>query len=245
MKLPVNTIINGNCIQEMKKLPDDKIDLIFADPPYNIGLKYDKHKDDMKYNEYVKWSKIWIKECTRILKPTGSIYIVIGDEYAAEIVMILKKLGLTIRNWIIWYYTFGQNQRKKFSRSHAHILYAVKNPTEFTFNADNIRIKSVRQIIGDKRANPKGKVPDDVWKVSRVAGTFKERVKGFPCQIPENILERVIKASSNKGDVVLDPFAGSGSTALMSKKLGRKYIGIDISENYCKGIEKRLKEILG
>jgi len=240
----VNKIIVGDCIKVMNSMPEKSVDLVFADPPYNIGLKYDNHKDNMPYEEYINWTEKWITAALRVLKDNGSIYIAIGDEYAAEVVMILKKKGLYMRNWIIWHYTFGQNQRKKFSRSHAHVLYFTKHPTEFIFNADNIRVRSVRQEIGDKRANPKGKIPDDVWKISRVAGTFKERVKNFPCQMPLALLERVIKASSNIGDIVLDPFIGSGTTAVACKKLGRKYIGIDISSNYVKNVENRLKSML-
>lgn len=240
----VNKIICGDCIKVMNTMPKKSVDLVFADPPYNIGLKYDNHKDNMPYEEYVKWTEKWIAAALRVLKDCGSIYIAIGDEYAAEVVMILKKKGLHMRNWIIWHYTFGQNQRKKFSRSHTHILYFTKHPTEFIFNANNIRVRSVRQEIGDKRANPKGKIPDDVWNISRVAGTFKERVKNFPCQMPLALLERVIKASSNVGDIVLDPFIGSGTTAVASKKLDRKYIGIDISPSYVKNVENRLKSML-
>jgi len=241
----VDKIICGDCIKVMNTMPEKSVDLIFADPPYNIGLKYDNHKDNMPYEEYVNWTEKWITACLRVLKDNGSIYIAIGDEYAAEVVSVLKKKGLSMRNWIIWHYTFGQNQRKKFSRAHTHIIYFTKDPTNFTFNSDDIRVKSIRQKIGDKRANPKGKIPDDVWKISRVAGTFKERVKNFPCQLPLALLERVIKASSNAGDVVLDPFIGSGTTAVASKKLGRKYIGIDISPNYVKNTENRLRSMLG
>ncbi|MBS3108352.1 site-specific DNA-methyltransferase [Candidatus Woesearchaeota archaeon] len=250
-----NRIILGNSLTIMKDIPSGKIDLIFADPPYNIGIKYDTHKDRMNYNDYIGWSEEWIKGCVRLLSDKGSIYIAINDEHVAEIVMILKRLGLTMRNWIVWHYTFGQAQKKKFSRAHTHIVYFTKDKNDFIFNADNIRVKSVRQEIGDKRANPKGKIPDDVWqngesngedvwKISRVAGTFKERVKDFPCQMPVKILERIISVSSNKENMVLDPFSGSGTTAFVSKKLGRKYIGIEISNKYKKMAEDRLKSIL-
>jgi len=252
----INKIICDDCIEELKKIPEKSIDLIFADPPYNIGIDYDTYKDNKSYSEYVFWSEKWIDGCLRVLKENGSIYIAIRDDYAAEIVMMMKRKGMHLRNWIIWYYTFGQSMKKKFSLSHTHILYFVKNPKNFTFNADAIRVTSVRQIIGDKRAYPKGKLPDDVWqfntnsyedvwKISRVAGTFNERIKGFPCQMPEKLLDRVIEVSSNKNDVVLDPFVGSGTTCFVAKKLGRKYIGIDISPNYCKITENRLKSILG
>ena len=251
-----NRIVLGNCIEIMKEIPSSKIDLIFADPPYNIGIKYDNHNDKMMYEDYISWSEKWITECVRLLSNNGSIYIAINDEHAAEIVMILKKLGLAMRNWIIWHYTFGQAQRKKFSRAHTHILCFTKNKEDFIFNSDDIRVQSVRQIIGDKRANPKGKIPDDVWengetnseedvwKISRVAGTFKERVKDFPCQMPIKILERIIKASSNKDSIILDPFSGSGTTSFVAKKYGRKYIGIEISQKYKEMAEVRLNSIL-
>lgn len=251
-----NKIILGDCLDIMKEMPDGKIDLIFADPPYNIGIRYDNHNDKMRYEDYINWSEKWIKECARLLSDKGSIYIAINDEHVAEIVMILKKLGLTMRNWIIWHYTFGQAQKKKFSRAHTHILYFTKDKENFIFNADDVRVQSVRQVIGDKRANPKGKIPDDVWengeakykedvwKVSRVAGTFRERVKDFPCQMPLKILERIIKVSSNKESIILDPFSGSGTTAIAAKKLGRRYTGIEISQKYKKMAENRLKSIL-
>lgn len=250
-----NKILLGDCLEEMKEMPSGEIDLIFTDPPYNIGIKYDTHNDKMKYEDYISWCKKWIEECIRLLKENGSIYIAINDEHAAEIVMILKKLGLTMRNWIIWHYTFGQATQKKFSRAHTHILYFTKDKSTFTFSADAVRIKSVRQEIGDKRASPKGKLPDDVWengiseeddvwKISRVAGTFKERVKGFPAQMPIKLLERVIKTSSNKGNIVFDPFCGSGTTPYVAKKLERKYISIEISQKYKKIAENRVNSIL-
>lgn len=239
-----NKIILGDCVGVMKDIPSGKIDLIFADPPYNIGIKYDNHHDNMKYEDYISWSEKWIKECVRILSDKGSIYIAINDEHVAEIVMMLKKLGLSMRNWIIWYYTFGQAQKKKFSRAHTHILYFTKDKENFIFNPDVVRVKSVRQKMGDKRANPKGKIPDDVWIISRVAGTFNERIKGFPCQMPIRLLERIIKTSSNKDSIVFDPFSGSGTTPLVAKKLGRKYIAVEISPKYYKISQNRVNSIL-
>ena len=239
-----NKIILGDCINKMKEIPSGKIDLIFTDPPYNIGIKYDTHNDKMKYEDYICWCEEWIEECIRLLKNNGSIYIAINDEHAAEIVVILKKLGLTMRNWIIWHHTFGQATQKKFSRTHTHILYFTKDKKRLIFNSDEIRVESIRQKIGDKRANPKGKIPDDVWKISRVAGTFKERIRDLPNQIPIKLLERVIKTSSNKENIVFDPFCGSGTTSYIAKKLGRKYISIEISPRYKKIAENRLNSIL-
>lgn len=148
---------------------------------------------------------------------------------------------MNMRNWIIWYYTFGQAQKKKFSRAHTHILYFTKSPNDFTFNSQAIRVRSVRQEIGDKRANPKGKIPDDVWTISRVAGTFNERVKDFPCQMPIKLVERVVNTSSNPGDIVLDPFSGTGTTPFVAKQLKRKYVAIEISPKYKQISEARLR----
>jgi len=247
----INKVILGDAIEVMKKIPDNSIDLIFADPPYNIGIKYDNYKDNLSEKDYLEWTDKWLTEAIRVLKPTGSLYVAINDENVAEIAVMLKNKGLFMRNWIIWYYTFGEHQKNKFSRSHTHILYFIKDKNHFTFNADAIRVMSVRQKIGDKRANPKGRIPDDVWcddlvdvwKISRVAGTFKERVKGFPCQMPVKVLERIILASSNEGDIVLDPFAGSGTTLVVAKKYKRRYIGIELSKKYVEMIKKRLDKI--
>jgi len=240
-ELPLNQIICGDCIQVMETFKRGIIDLVFADPPYNIGVKYDIYDDNRPKEEYLEWSNEWIGLVYDLLKETGSFYLAIGDEFAAELNIIAKESGFILRNWIIWHYTFGQNQRKKFTRAHTHILYFVKDEKNFTFNTDAIRIPSERQTTyNDKRAYLKGKVPDDVWQFSRVCGTFKERVKDYPCQMPEALIERVIRTSSNEGDLVLDPFAGSGTTPAIAKKLKRKYIGIELSKNYCEIIRRRL-----
>ncbi len=234
----------GDCIELMKTFPDECFDLIFADPPFNIGLKYDTYKDNLSYNEYYEWSEKWINETYRLLNNKGSIYIAIGDEFAAEINIILKKSGFHLRNWIIWYYTFGQNQKRKFSRSHTHILYFTKSKDDFIFNIDEVRIPSARQLIyNDRRANPKGKIPDDVWTFSRVCGTFKERVERHPCQMPENLLERIIKVSSNENNIVFDPFGGTGTTSVVAKKLNRHYVTIEISKEYYQVILNRLQNL--
>ena len=231
----------GDCVEIMKGLPDGSVDLVFADPPFKIGIKYDTHDDKMPYEKYYNWSEKWIRECHRLLKNNGTIYIAIGDEFAAEINIILKRTGFHFRNWIVWYYTFGQSQRKKFNRAHTHILYFTKNKEHFTFNDKNIRVPSARQLIyNDKRANPIGKVPDDVWQFSRVCGTFKERVGKHPCQMPEDLLELIIKTSSKEGDLVLDPFGGTGTTTAVAKRLKRDYITMEVSKEYYEAILKRL-----
>ncbi len=241
-----NKILCGDCIDLLGGVKEPFADLVFADPPFNIGYQYDKYKDKLKKDKYIRWSEDWMRACCNVLKPDGSFYIAIGDEYAAYIHNIaVDKLALHRRNWIIWHYTFGQQTKNKFARAHTHIFYFVKDKDNFTFNDHSVRVPSDRQILyNDKRANPKGKMPDDVWnEFSRVCGTFHERQGWHPCQMPESVLARIISASSRPGDTVLDPFNGSGTTAAVAKKLGRNYCGIDISEDYVKNSKERLEGI--
>ncbi len=239
----LNKIVCGDCIETLGKIREPFADLIFADPPFNIGYKYDKYHDDVAGDKYVAWTKEWMTACKKILKPHGSFYIAIGDDYAANVRLIGEELGLTLRNWIIWHYTFGQQTKTKFARAHTHIFYFVNNPKDFTFNDDMVRIISDRQkIYADKRANPAGKMPDDVWdEYPRICGTFDERIN-FPCQMPESLLARIIRVSSKEGSWVLDPFSGSGTTVAVAHKLKRKYTGIELSPEYVKESRERLRE---
>jgi len=245
MQKLLNRIICGDCIEVLGKLREPFADLIFADPPFNIGYKYDKYYDKVKKNNYIAWTKDWMAACKKVLKPHGSFYIAIGDEYAANVKIIADELGLFMRNWLIWHYTFGQQTKNKFARAHTHIFYFVNDKNNFTFNDCAVRIPSDRQLIyNDRRANPAGKMPDDVWdEYSRVCGTFKERTGWHPCQMPENLLKRIIAASSNVGDCVLDPFCGSGTTVAVAKQSGRNYVGIEISEKYVEQANKRLAQL--
>lgn len=240
-----NKIIEGDCIDILGKAKEPFADLIFADPPFNIGYKYDKYHDKKEKEHYIDWTKKWMTACCNVLKPTGSFYIAIGDDYAANIRIIGEELGMFARNWIIWHYTFGQQTKDKFARAHTHIFYFVKDKKNYTFNDWAIRTPSDRQLIyNDKRANSVGKNPDDVWNCySRVCGTFKERQGWHPCQMPELLLARIIAASSNPGDCVLDPFIGSGTTAAVAVKYGRKFFGTDISKTYVENATKRIEQL--
>jgi DNA modification methylase len=241
----IDKIMCGDCIEVLGKVSEPFADLIFADPPFNIGYKYDKYYDKIKKKNYIAWTKEWMGVSKKVLKPHGSFYIAIGDEYAAHVKIIADELGLFMRNWIIWHYTFGQQMKNKFARAHTHIFYFVNDKKNFTFNDIAVRVPSDRQLLyNDKRANPVGKMPDDVWDgFSRVCGTFKERLGWHPCQMPENLLKRIIAASSNPGDCVLDPFCGSGTTASAAYQLGRRYIGVEISERYVEKTKKRMAEL--
>lgn len=241
----LDKIICGDCIELLRKADGPFADLIFADPPFNIGYKYDKYYDKLKKKNYIAWTKDWMSICKQVLKPHGSFYIAIGDDYAANVKIIADELGLFMRNWIIWHYTFGQQMKNKFARAHTHIFYFVNDEKNFTFNDHAVRVPSDRQLLyNDKRANTVGKMPDDVWDgYPRVCGTFKERAGWHPCQMPESLLKRIIAASSNPGDCVLDPFCGSGTTAAAAYQLNRHFVGIDISLQYVENTKKRLAEL--
>jgi len=259
----LNTLHNRDCITGLKRLDDGVVDLAFADPPFNIGYEYDAYEDVLESEKYLAWSRDWTAEVVRVLKPEGTFWLAIGDEYAAELKVILQREhGLTCRSWVVWYYTFGVNCTQKFNRSHAHLLHMVKNPGAFTFNADAIRVPSARQLVyGDKRANPKGRLPDDTWILRpqdlpegfradedtwyfpRVCGTFKERAGWHGCQMPEQVLGRIIRACSNPDDLVLDPFAGSGTTLAVAKKLRRRFLGFELSEDYTQQARSRLRKV--
>jgi DNA modification methylase len=243
----MNQVLCGDCVEILRKAKEPFADLIFADPPFNIGYKYDAYDDKKASDKYLAWTRDWIGQCARVLKPHGSFYIAIGDEYAAQIkLMVEDEFKLTLRNWIIWHYTFGQQTRNKFARSHTHLLYFVKDAKSFTFNDEVVRVISDRQKkYSDKRANPAGKMPDDVWnEYPRVCGTFRERT-GFPCQMPESLLARIIRVSSSEGDWVLDPFCGSATTAAVARKLNRRYTTIDLSETYVEAAKVRIAESEG
>jgi DNA modification methylase len=239
-------LVRGDCLKVMKRVPKESVDLIFADPPFNIGYKYDKYDDSVDRVKFLTWTRLWIKECYRVLKRDGSIFVCMGDEYAADIKLILDS-HFHFRNWIIWQYNFGCYTDKKFGRGHTHIFYYTRDKKDFTWNADAIRMPSARQTkYNDKRANPKGRVPSDVWmypsdvwNIPRICGTFKERTK-HPCQMPATILHKIIAVASDPGDVILDPFAGSGTTLDVANQLKRKFIGSEISKGYCKIIRSRL-----
>ncbi len=257
-------IHHSDCVAGLKKVPTGSVDLAFADPPFNIGYDYDEYDDRLECQQYLDWSGNWISEVHRVLKDNGTFWLAIGDEYAAELKLESQRTGFHCRSWVIWYYTFGVHCQRKFTRSHAHLFHFVKNKNDFVFNNEDpdLRVPSARQLVyNDKRANSKGRMPDDTWILRpqdltdgfnpdedtwyfpRVAGTFKERAGFHGCQMPEQLLGRVIRSCSNERDIVLDPFSGSSTTLAVAKKLDRQFLGFELSKEYVKLGSKRLKGI--
>lgn len=263
MAIELNQIHQMDCVKGLAQIEPGAVDLAFADPPFNIGYDYDIYDDRKGYEAYLKWCEEWMRGVVTALKPTGTFWLAIGDEYAAELKMIAQReLGLICRSWVVWYYTFGVHCKNKFTRSHAHLFQFVKDRNVFTFNIEDIRVPSARQLVyNDNRANPQGRSPDDTWILRpqdlpqgfgpeentwyfpRVCGTFKERAGWHGCQMPEQLLGRIIRACSNAGELVLDPFGGSGTTLAVAKKLKRRFVGFELSEQYAGQIRKRLDSI--
>lgn len=221
-------LIHGDCISELKNLEDKSVDLIVTDPPYNLSKDYEVTKDNMDFDEYLKWSTQWLVECKRVLKDDGTIYVFMGFKYISYIYAILEKdLGMQFNSWITWYYTQGIGKKKGFSPRHEDILMFTKT-NNFNFYLDDVRVpqKSYRSVNNMRGANP-----SNVWEFSHVHYSQANR-QNHPTQKPEGLFERMILASSKEGDVVLDPFLGSGTTLRVCQQLNRVGIGIEVNEPY-------------
>ena len=236
-------IVHGDCAKSLANLIPGSVQLVFADPPYNIGVDYGNgHKaDQLTEQQFVDWAASWIEPAVAALADDGSIWVMINDEYAAEFCLILKRCGLHMRNWIKWYETFGVNCASKFNRSSRHILYFTKSPKKFVFNADAVSRPSDRQVIyKDRRADHHGKLWDDVWWIPRLTGTSAERLPDFPTQLPLELVRAVVQCASDPGDLVVDPFCGSGTTGVACIESGRQFVGIEKEAQWTALALKRL-----
>ncbi len=245
-------IFNGDVINVLEeKVLDSSIDLIFIDPPYNIGKNFNVRKDKWDSDEdYVQWCYKWIELCLAKLKDDGSLYIMTSTQFMPYFDLYLRD-KLSILSRIIWAYdSSGVQAKKYFGSMYEPILFCVKDLKNYTFNAQDILVEAktgAKRKLIDYRKNPPQpyntqKVPGNVWDFPRVRYRMPE-YENHPTQKPISLLERVIKASSCEGDVVLDPFSGTFTTSYVAKKLGRKSIGIEIDEEYSKiGLRRVLDE---
>jgi len=243
-------IIWGDVIEALSnEIPDNSIDLIFADPPYNIGKDFNGMKDKWKSDEdYLRWSYQWLDLCVKKLKSNGSFYVMTSTQNMPYFDIYLRK-RLTVLSRIIWYYDSSGVQAKKYYGSlYEPILFCVKDKNNYTFNSEDILVEAktgaVRKLIDYRKPVPttynSKKVPGNVWEIPRVRYRMDE-YENHPTQKPVVLLERIIRASSNQGDVVLDPFSGTFTTSYVAKQLGRESIGIEIQEEYVKIGLRRLE----
>ena len=238
-KIDNQTLICGDAITKLKEMADESVDLIITDPPYNLKKDYDKTKDCLEFNEYLDFSRQWLNECKRVLTNTGTIYVFMGMRYISYIYTILEQeLGLHFNSWITWHYTQGIGKTRGFSPRHDDILMFTKDAKNYTFNLDNIRIpqKYYRSVNNMRGANP-----GNVWEFSHVHYCNNNRCE-HPTQKPEGLYERMVLASSNINDVVLDPFLGSGTLLRVCQQTNRQGIGIEINEKYIEIAKRRLSE---
>ncbi|MEO1584125.1 MAG: site-specific DNA-methyltransferase [Planctomycetota bacterium] len=234
----------GDCRDTLTRIPQVKrgeVDLVFADPPFNWARAYDEWHDSMPRNDYLDFTYDWLDLCIGGLRDHGAIWVNIPDDTAAEIVMHLKRRGLHMINWCVWHYRFGQNTTSRFINSKVHALYFAKDPSNRRWNSQAVLEASDRATVYadprtmDKRDGfpPGQRLPMDVWYGKfwgRIQGNNKERRLEHDNQLPEVYLERVLRATSNEGDLVLDPFLGSGTTGVVAHALGRGFIGTEFSK---------------
>lgn len=233
------SVICGDAIEEMKKLPDGTIRLIVTDPPYNLNKNYGNNQDKLEFDAYIDFSRQWLTEAKRVLTDDGTIYVFMGMRYISYIFNILEQeLNMTFNSWITWFYTQGIGKTKGFSPRHDDILMFTKSSKNFVFHLDNIRVpqKFYRSVNNMRGANP-----GNVWEFSHMHYCNKNRKK-HPTQKPEGLYERMILASSDPGDVVLDPFVGSGTALRVCQQTDRSGIGFDMNPEYVAMTKERLAE---
>jgi len=238
-------LIHGDVMDGLQMVRDEHgpARLIFADPPYNQGVDYgDGPKADrLPDAQYMMWAAEWINLAEECLAVDGGLWVMICDEYAAEYNVALKAAGFTVRAWIKWYETFGVNCTNCFNRTSRHLFYCVRDAKHFVFNPGAVSRPSDRQEkYSDKRANPSGKIWDDVWTIPRLTGTCDERLPGFPTQLPLGVVQPVVECASEPGDLVVDPFSGSATTGVACIRAQRTYIGIEKSKTFIDASGKRL-----
>lgn len=243
-------LFHGDAIDVLKTLESESIDLIFADPPYNIGKQFGTFHDKWASDEaYAAWAYQWVDECIRVLKPHGTLYVMTSTQAMPYFDLYLRN-KITILSRIVWHYdSSGVQAAKHFGSLYEPILYCVKDRKNYIFNADLIKVEAKtgaqRKLIDYRKPTPTQysleKLPGNVWYFPRVRYRMAE-YENHPTQKPESLLERIILTSSQPGDRVLDPFAGTFTTAAVAARLGRRSISIELQENYLK---IGLRRILG
>ncbi len=233
----INKIIAGDCLKVMAGIPDNSVDITFADPPFNLKKKYNGYKDDKEFDIYLKWCRQWIYEMVRITKTTGSIFVHNIPKWLTYYTSYLNEVAY-FKHWISWDAPTSP-MGKSLQPSHYGILYYLKDPSINRFYEIRYPHKRCRKCgyllkdYGGKKAglHPYGPLVSDVWTDIHRIKHNKYRDE-HPCQLPIHLLERLILMSTDENDIVLDPFVGTGTTVIAARRLGRRYIGIDMDEKY-------------
>lgn len=250
-KLKIDTLYQGNCLDLLRSLPDASIDLVVSSPPYNLGKEYEAKR---ALSVYLDEQTAVLRECARVLKATGSIFWQVGAFADAGILIpldvrffpILESLALRPRNRIMWVRQHGLHATRKFSCRHETLLWFTKSD-KYVFNLDPIRVPQKYQNKkfhkGEKKGalscNPDGKNPGDVWIFQNVKHNHEEQTI-HPCQFPEDLIARIVLATTNDGGIVFDPYIGAGTVAVVARDLGRHYIGAETEPRYIEVAQRRL-----
>jgi len=238
----------GDILEVARSITAGSVDLVFADPPFNLGKEYSHTDDDLGRNEYIEWTRSWLRACANLLKNTGSVYVMTIQKDIWIYQQLLEEMGFLFRNIIAWKNS-SMPIKNRYCINYQPIIYFTKTD-EYTFNCKaESHISNAALPWGRKN---KGNLMIDQWNdIPYVSGgcmAAKEAIfesgtkkKAHPCQMPVRLAERVVKFSSNPGDLVLDPFVGSGTTAEACLRLGRRFIGVDVSPEYCAIANARLE----
>lgn len=249
-----------NSSENMKELPDRSVDLVVTSPPYNIDIQYGnktskgkiinskgvKYTDNLPEENYKEMLMKVFSECRRVLKDNGQAWVNIKNRYSDGVVTppfwILEMFpDMHLKNLIVWNFDWGGSTNKRFAPRYEFVFWFTKNNNEYTFNLDDVKIPALN--YRPDRYKSQMKNPTDVWRISMVSGNFDERTT-HPAQYPEELIERIILSGTNKGDIVLDPFMGSGTSAAVAKKLGRHYIGYELVKEYYDIATDRISKIV-
>ena len=247
MEKLLNQIIHGDCIETMQQIPSDSIDVTFADPPFNLKKKYGTYRDEKDINDYLSWCKQWILEMVRITKPSGSIFLHNIPKWLTYYAEFLNEVA-DFRHWIAWDAPTAP-MGKTLQPSHYGILFYAKNQRKNKFYEIRYPHKRCRKCgyllkdYGGKKKilHPFGPLVSDIWSDIHRIRHNKHR-DPHPCQLPVHLLERILLMSTDEGDVVLDPFMGTGTTAVAAARLGRNVIGMDIDSEYVQITKEKLAQ---
>ena len=247
IKKYTNQIIQGDCLNSLQKLPDESVDVVFADPPFNLKKKYRSHNDNLALQDYLDWCETWIKECVRVIKPTGSIFLHNIPRWLTYYAATLNKIA-DFRHCISWDAPTAP-MGKTLQPNHYGILFYAKDARANKFYEIRSPHKRCRKCgyllkdYGGKKAllHPFGSLVTDVWTDIHRIRHNKYRDE-HPCQLPIHLLERIVLMSTNENDLVLDPFSGTGTTAIAAKRLGRQFIGLELDNEYAEASLRKLAQ---